>query len=94
MRWNQIMSAHKVIKSKKWLRTVSEVLHLQQIMGQLFLHFQVLWPEFCLLLSAQAAALREDELSCRWNNYCPLVIQSFQHKSLWILLQTLEVNTT
>lgn len=45
MRLNQIMSAHKVIKSKK-LRTVSEVLHLKQVMGQCVLHFQVLWPEF------------------------------------------------
>lgn len=61
MRLNQIMSAHKVIKSKKLLRTVSEVLHLQ-VMGQ---HFQVLWPEFLLLLSAQTAALRKDGLSCR-----------------------------
>lgn len=40
MRFNQIMSAHMVIKSKKLLRTVPEVLHLQKFMGQHFLHFR------------------------------------------------------
>lgn len=40
MRLNQIMSAHMKIKSKKLLRTVPEVLQLQQVMGQHFLHFR------------------------------------------------------
>lgn len=40
MRLHQITSAYMVIKSKKLLRTVPEVLQLQQVMGQHFLHFR------------------------------------------------------
>lgn len=72
------MSAHMMIKSKKLLRTVPEVLHLKQVIGQCLLHFRYCGQNSgCCLVLLGKMDLAVDEI-----NHWLLMIQSFQHKSL------------